>query len=52
MVLQLSLTFPTLYIFFSFFPLLTLFAFTGADTGAKDLEPVVIKVVVESAPNV
>ena len=31
---------------------MTLLAFTGVDTSAKDLEPVVIEVVVESSPNV
>ena len=38
---------------FSFLlPLLTLFAFAGADTSAKDLKPLVIEVAVEFAPNV
>ena len=44
--------FPNFIYFLFFFPILTLSAFASADTSAKDLEPVVIKVVVESAPNV
>ena len=50
-----SLAFSCLSIFISSSfppPLLTLFAFAGADTGAKDPEPVVTEVVVEPAPNV
>ena len=44
--------FPNFIYFLFFFTILTLSAFASANTGAKDLEPVVIEVVVESAPNV
>ena len=44
--------FPNFICFLSFFPLLTLSAFAGADTSAKDLKPLVIEVAVEFAPNV
>ena len=44
--------FPNFIYFLFFFPILTLSAFARADIGAKDLKPVVIEVVVESAPNV
>ena len=44
--------FPNFICFLSFFPLLTLSAFAGADTSAKDLKPLVTEVAVEFAPNV
>ena len=47
-----SLLLSQLYMFSFLLPLLTLSAFAGADTSAKDLKPLVTKVAVEFAPNV